>query len=321
MSKITKIWLIVAGSFILIGALIFGGTMSMINWDFLKLNTSKFETNEYIIDEKFKDLSLDIDTAGIDILKSDDDKCKVVCYEEANAKHNVKVESKTLNITLDNQRKWYEYIGFNLDTPKISVYLPKEEYGDLLIKSSTGDITVSENLAFDSIDVSLSTGDVSCLASCENELKIATSTGNIDTKDMSADSISLCASTGKITTDSIKCHDLYIKVSTGKTYLSDVDCDNFTSEGTTGLINLEDVVATGSFNIKRSTGDVSFDACDASQVYIKTSTGSVKGNFLTEKIYIASSSTGDINVPKSTKGGKCEIYTDTGDIQIITTNS
>ena len=46
MSKITKIWLIIAASFVLIGCIIFGGVMTMLKWDFTKLSTDKYETND-----------------------------------------------------------------------------------------------------------------------------------------------------------------------------------------------------------------------------------------------------------------------------------
>lgn len=323
MKKATKLWLIVAVSLILIGSVIFGITMSMINWDFLELNTSKFETNEYIIDERFNDLSIDVDTADVSLFLSDDDKIKVVCYEEVNEKHNVKVENRSLCITADNHRKWYDNIGFSFDTPKISVYLPKSvnyptgEYGSLMINASTSDVSIPKYFVFDTIEINLTTGDVSCFASSENECKITTSTGDIELDNVYGSSFELSATTGMINAESIKCvTEISTKVSTGKTILSDVECGNFTSSGSTGDIVLEDVISKENITINRSTGDVLFDSCDASDVLVKTSTGTVKGSFLTDKIFIANSSTGKIDVPKITNGGRCEISTDTGDIII-----
>ena len=36
-----------------------------------------------------------------------------------------------------------------------------------------------------------------------------------------------------------------------------------------------------------------------------------------DKIFFASTDTGSVNVPKTTTGGRCEITTDTGDIDIV----
>ena len=81
-------------------------------------------------------------------------------------------------------------------------------------------------------------------------------------------------------------------------------------------ISLKNVIATEKISIERSIGDVKFDDCDATEIWVETDTGDVTGNLLSEKIFITETSTGDVNVPKSTKGGKCEITTSTGDIYI-----
>ena len=53
MSKVVKIWIIVAASLVLVGGVIFVGVMSVLNWDFSKLSTSKLETSSYNITEDF----------------------------------------------------------------------------------------------------------------------------------------------------------------------------------------------------------------------------------------------------------------------------
>ena len=73
-------------------------------------------------------------------------------------------------------------------------------------------------------------------------------------------------------------------------------------------------MATGRFEIKRSTGKVIFEDCDAAEIFIKTSTGKVKGSLLSEKIFIIETNTGRVDVPKTLTGGRCEISTDTGNI-------
>ena len=76
------------------------------------------------------------------------------------------------------------------------------------------------------------------------------------------------------------------------------------------------VIALESFSVKRSTGDVKFNSCDAAEIYVKTDTGDVNGTLLSDKVFITETGTGSINVPNSIVGGRCEITTDTGDIKI-----
>lgn len=317
MSKRTKIWLIIGASLVILGLIMFGAVMTIYNWDFTKLNTVEYETNTYELSEEFSNISMKTDTADILLVPSDDGICKVVCYEQENAKHSVAVKDGTLAIEVINTRKWYEYIGINFSSPKITVYIPRGEYGMLSVKASTGDVEIPEDFKFKGIDISVSTGDVENLASASELIKIKTSTGDICAQNISAGALDLSVSTGGVEASSIRCEgEIIINVSTGDTKLTDVACKSVTTTGNTGAITLKSVIATEKFTIKRSTGTVRFEDSDAAEIYVKTSTGDVKGSLLSEKIFIAEASTGDVSVPKSVTGGKCEIKTGTGDIKV-----
>ena len=68
--------------------------------------------------------------------------------------------------------------------------------------------------------------------------------------------------------------------------------------------------------MNRSTGDITFDGCDGAEIFAESTTGDICGTLLTEKVFIASTSTGSIDVPKTVSGGRCELTTSTGDIEI-----
>ena len=106
----TKVWLIIATSFVLVGGIIFGGVMTMLKWDFTKLSTVEYETNTYEITEDFNDILIDTNTAEIEFILSENENCKVVCYEETKAKHSVYVENSILSINVVQTKKWYDYI-------------------------------------------------------------------------------------------------------------------------------------------------------------------------------------------------------------------
>ena len=280
MSKNTKKWLFIATSFIIIGCIIFGGVMMILNFDFRKLSTVKYEENKYIIGDEFRNINIDTNTADIKIEPSYEEECKIVCYEEEKVKHTVKVVNDTLQISVSDQRKWYDHIGVSVDNTKITVYLPKNfVFENISIKASTADIK-AENLNVGRIELSVSTGDITLNSiNCENEVDVS--------------------------------------VSTGKTKLTDVFCNSLFSSGSTGDISLDNVIANREISINRSTGDVKLNRCDASALLIKTDTGDVNGSLLSDKVFITQSDTGRIDVPKTVTGGKCEITTDTGDIKII----
>lgn len=318
MSKITKIWLIVAASLVLVGSVIFAGVMTVLKWDFLKLDTSKFETNTHIITEAFDGISINTKTADINVVVTDGE-CKVVCYEQSKAKHSVSVENGTLTVKVDDQRKWYNHIGiFNFKTPKITVYLPEGQYGAVRISDNTGNVQIHAGLSFQNVEVDANTGDVSVLASVTDNLEVGVSTGDISVENLSAGGLQITASTGDITVKSVDCTgDAKLNVSTGDISLSDVTCKSITSSGSsTGDISLKNVIVSGTLSIKTSTGDINLNGCDAQELFMITDTGDVEGSLLSEKVFITKTDTGDVDVPKTITGGRCEITTDTGDIEI-----
>lgn len=297
MRKNKRIWFIVASSLVIAGLILFAAVMTALDWDFTKLNTAKYETNTYTVIEKFRKIHIYTEEADILFTPSEDDTCKVVCYEKENCQHIIDVQNESLYIRAANNRKWYEYIGINFSTPKLTVSIPQNEYDALFIKSSTGDVHIPKNFAFEILDISVSTGDITNYASAMKTMKIATSTGDIRV-------------------DNITVKDLNLTVSTGDIYLTDIQCVRITSKGSTGNISFKNVIAEENFSIESSTGDVKFDGCDASEIFVRTDTGNVTGSLLSGKIFTTKTSTGNIRVPQSVPGGKCLVTTSTGDIRL-----
>ena len=317
MNKTTKIWLIVAALLVAVGLIAFAVIMTINGWDFTKLGTGKYETNTYEINEAFSNISIKTNTADITLVPSDNEGCRVVCKEEENAKHSVSVVDGTLTVNIVDTRKWYEHISIYSEASKITVYLPESEYSSLVIKGSTSDIEISKDFKLEGIDISVSTGDVKCYASATRAIKIEASTGGISVENILAESLELSASTGNITISGVTCvGDITVRVSTGKVRLADISCKSVISSGSTGDISLNNVIATEKLSIERDTGDVSLNSCDAAEIYVETDTGEVEGTLLSEKVFITNTDTGDIDVPSSVTGGRCEITTDTGDIKI-----
>lgn len=122
--------------------------------------------------------------------------------------------------------------------------------------------------------------------------------------------------TGDIKVECFTASEIIIDSATGTIELSNVNCLELQLENNTGDINLKKVIAKNSFDIENDTGDIVFENCDAYEIFAKTDTGNVSGVLLSDKIFITETSTGDISVPKTLTGGKCEIKTATGDITI-----
>ncbi|MBQ9070896.1 MAG: DUF4097 family beta strand repeat protein [Clostridia bacterium] len=289
--------LILATLLVILGGLTITMTACSKNFNFNTLFGNSFEEKAVEVDGSFNSIEIHTDTADITLISSDDGKCRVVSNDRKKIEYSAISEDGALKIKSTDTRKWYERM-FSFGAPTLTVYLPKEEFASLIIDESTGNIKVTDNFNFATLNIKVSTGNVILENITADSVSVETSTGKIDMKDT--------ACTGEIT----------LKVSTGDTYLHSVRCKNLTSTGNTGDISVTNVIAEGKFDIERSTGDVNFDSSDAAEIYVKTDTGNVKGTLLSDKVYIVSSDTGKIDVPKTITGGRCEISTNTGNIKI-----
>lgn len=298
MSNTSKKWLAAAIALVFIGLALFLVAITANGWDLTAFGTREYETNTYTVTADFTDISIKTDTANVTFLPSEDEKCKVVAFEDVKQKHTVTVDGDALTVSITDTRAWYEYIGFSFTSPQITVYLPRTTYGALLLKTATGDLDIPMDFNFESVDVTTNTGSVRLDGVSAESVDISTSTGDIDLSSVSV------------------AGDIKTRVSTGDMRLTDVTCKRLTSNGSTGDLYLKNVIAAEDFSIERDTGDVAFDRADAKEIRVKTRTGDVEGALLTKKLFFIHTDTGDVSVPRSESGGRCEISTDTGDIRI-----
>ena len=319
MREMTKKWLITAACLMAAGLILLIGASSASAWDFSRFGTVQYETNTYAPRGKFDNISIDVDTAKIELVLSEDGKCRVDCYEAQKVKHSVTVENETLVIKTVDMREWYEHIGIYFESPSLTVYLPQEKYVSLSIKTATGDVTIPKDFTFENIKIRSNTADVECLVAVSNVVEMQTDTGDITINDLYTGELHLASNTGSIHVNSVISRGIVdVETDTGYVRLTDVDCADLTAESDTGTITLTNVVALGRFLIETDTGDVRFDNSDAGEISVKTDTGDVTGTLLSEKVFITESNTGRVNVPKTVTGGRCEIETKTGDIRIET---
>lgn len=297
MRKSTTVLLIVAICLVVTGMILFAITLGINGWDFRHLDTRIFETNTHPISTEFHSILVETDTPDIRVLPSPDRSCKVVCYETENARHTVTAENGTLTIRLVKNQKWYDYIGIQFESPKITVYLPEAVYESLSVHADTGDVEVSDDLTFEQISISVSTGD-------------------IHLEDITAKSITMTQSTGDVVARNVQCQQFHSTGSTGDLELHDLTASEIISIArSTGDVNMKASTAL-QVSIQTDTGDVRFEACDAEEIVIHTDTGDVTGTLLTPKIFQVETDTGRVDVPESGTGGKCQVKTDTGDIQV-----
>lgn len=318
MKKSKKVAIITAVAMLVIGCIIAFFALLSLNFDFSSLNTENSVNETYDIDESFKNINIEGPECDINLIPSDNDKCFVVCNESDKIQHSVTVENDTLKIKRTDNRKWYEHIVvFYWGEISINLYLPKNEYEKLSIKSASGNVEIPESFTFDTTEITSASGDVSFLSKVNNNIDIHTVSGNIYVGETTAENLDAQSTSGDIKISSATIKDkLNTKSVSGNIKLTDTKCLSINSNTTSGDQTLSNVTAKTDAEFESVSGNIKMYQSDAEAINIKTTSGDVAGTLLTDKIFDVKTTSGDVDVPLSGTGGKCEVKTTSGNVNI-----
>lgn len=263
MSRAKKIWLIAASALTVSGILLMVGALAAVGFDYKKLSTVSYLTVTEEISEEFDSVSIDVATADIEVIPSDGKDCRVVLYERKSDRFSASVEDKTLVIRRNGDKKWYEEIHIDFDSPKITAYLPKVKYDDFRIKCTTGDILIDSMEIGGDINITSTTGNVRLNETkVSGDIDISTTTGDISLIDSAADKdISVSCTTGDVKFDGADADAIKAHTTTGDisgTLLTD---KSFSAHTTTGDISVPDTEG-GSCELSTTTGDIRIKISD-----------------------------------------------------------
>ncbi len=216
--------------------------------------TVKLETNEYEIKETFENVKIITDTADIDFVLSENLNTLIICEEHKNIKHSVNVKENTLLVEVNDNRKWYEHIG--ISTSKITIYLPKNEYDELITESDTGNIRI-KSINANKLDLSTSTGNLKIVnTKCKN-LFFESDTGNILLENVIAsEKFKIETDTGDVKFKDSDASDLFVKTDTGNVTGNLLTDKVIFAESDTGNIDVPKVITDEKCEIITDTGDI-----------------------------------------------------------------
>lgn len=275
-----KAALIVAGALLIVGLGMAAVSLVSVGSDYNKLvKQNTYEEKTYDVTEDFKNISMEIGSHDINILRSDDKDAHFVCSESDQIKYDVQVKNNTLFIK-EKANKIFNFSFVFDQYPIVSkLYLPKDTYEIVSCRLGSGDITITEKFSFDELSFKVGSGDIVVSdASCKNKF--------------SAD-----ASSGKLKiTNTLSQGSFYARTGSG-------DIDLTACEGMT-------------FEVKTGSGDISLSSCDGTSISMSTGSGDITGTVKTAKTFDAKAGSGDVRVPVDGNGGTCTIRTGSGDIKI-----
>ena len=298
MSKSKKIAIIVAVCLIVVGLIATIPAVIVSEFDFNKLNGIKIVSKTFDVEESFEKIDILSTECDIRIFPSEDESCKVICNQRDDQLSSVEVKDNTLAISQTDNRKWYEYLSFwRGDDISISIYLPKDEYQSLCIKTASGDVEIPGGFSFFEAELSSSSGDIAFQGNAKS-LYVCSTSGDLSIKNAEADAMSTKSTSGGI-------------------LLSNIGAQSLEAESTSGDIILKSAAIDGSLSAKSTSGDINLDSVDAKSLEMSSSSGDIIGSILSAKNFVADTNSGDIDIPTSdSSAGECIISTTSGNIKI-----
>lgn len=319
MKRGKKIALLTAGILIALGAVLGMSAVLLGDINATDVNTVQMAEGITPVKEDFRHISVDTDACNVSLLPAPDGITRVEWwYPDRGMSINVQVEGDTLHISSEYiWTKWYERIqfGFGLEELRILVYLSEEEYGNLTITSASGDLNVPDAFTFESARLTSASGDVTFRGTVEGELSAMSTSGDVTLQGCRPQSLSAATTSGTLSLSGLDVReDMTLETTSGDLGLDNVACRELTANSSSGTIQCQDVLARGPIRMDTASGEIRLTHCDASSLVLSSSSGDISGTLRTEKIYLAHSDSGNVEVPHSTTGGSCEINTSSGDI-------
>ena len=169
-----SIWLLAAAALVILG-------LGLLAWSVHEDATAlggALVTNTYEIKETYTGIRA-CTSADIRLEPTDGQDTTVICQEEQDRLHTVRVEDGVLTILEQEPRHDRRLVQLQFKTPVVTICLPRGDYDALSIEGDVGDVNVPQGLRFETAAITASTGDVDFSASVQQTLAVHLSTGEI----------------------------------------------------------------------------------------------------------------------------------------------
>ncbi len=209
--------ILVAAAFIVCGV-----SFAKMGNDFAALSFVDMETTTMEIKEEFRDIRIQADIGTIEIHSCDEAICSIECYQDKKGPFQIKVEEGALVIDSKTREDltWYERASTFASMPRAVILLPKKEYGALVARIETGDLSTEGPLSFASMDLTLDTGNVHLEDTLVSDMmQVKLDTGNFSFEDCDAGSVMAELDTGNIEGNFLSGKTIEAKSDTGNVHV------------------------------------------------------------------------------------------------------
>ncbi len=303
----TKVIIIIGCVIIAVGMLLYFIGFAMDGFEF---DVASFGGNIENKSESFSPYSckkIRVDSTYISVsVKSGNVKDIEVEYSvRENEDFTFEIQDEVLIIKYQDNRKWYEHIGFFFGVSRMTVTVPaanKYEYdirvqsgsinlenltsdGKISADSSSGSVSVEE-ISAEALELSASSGSISLKSSKATETKLGTSSVSINVEYLEGESLSANSSSGSVKLKSVNEKTVNAKSTGGSQKYENLKTNVFDAECTSGSIKGDSVLIRERGSFECVSGSINFKLKNNPDGYSIT----------------ASSSSGGVHCPEDSEG-------------------
>ncbi len=320
MKRSKSIALCIAGGLVAVGLVVMILAVVFSKGDTDIINITQYTEVTCTVTEKFDNISISASSENVSVLRSDNDEVTLITYETDKIKYTATVENNRLIINKSDTRKWYEKIGISFGAQIITLYLPQDIYGTLEAVGTSGRISISDN-AFESVIIKNTSGGIElCSVNSTGTILVYNTSGKIKAEDCTTSGIFTAqATSGKIDLSDINAeYGIQLKTNSGAVKIeASYTNKDMEIKTTSGRIYIDSTVADGKASLESTSGSIEFEKFDAGSLFLKSTSGIIQGTLLSDKNFVTSTSSGNVNVPMSVdEAGRCECKTTSGNIRI-----
>ncbi len=335
-------WMILAACCMGVGLLLSLCTMATVDFDLRRISASgEYETRTFETEDFFQNIDVRIISSDVVLLPAKNDICRIEYLANEILSVDIQIINDTLTIQQTDTRQWWEHIGFfwggiGYGQEDMKIYLPKDVYSTLYIKTISGTIRIPDTLTFADAELYSTSGEIQSMAYLQNGLTAKTTSGDIDVSHIIGGNLIISSTSGDLeiigaaientdlhtTSGDISADDMTASAHTeitstsGDVHIRKMSSSTCTVQTTSGDIRFENTDIADHMYLKSTSGEIRLEGCDAPDMEIATVSGDVEGTLRTPKRFVTKTTSGNVSVPYDEEtNGKCSIKTTSGDIR------
>jgi hypothetical protein len=288
MTRRAKISLIIAGSFLLIGTLVCVIGLAVVNFDFNKLETDKYEQKVYTADPAgLSALVAGSANQSVKVVPTTGSQITITYYESSHEHYTFANEGGKLVMTYIENRKLFplSWFSFHLNAGGVVIELPASFSGSLRLETSNAAINLNDVSLIGPVDLHTSNGLIDLgNVSTTGEISAKTSNQRIRMNTIVAAKVQAQTSNGRIDAAAVEAGQMVLETSNNRIELASVKVGLIDLQTSNGRISGTIVGRSADYRIisKTSNGSNSLTnlgGTGPNSLTAKTSNGAIDLHF------------------------------------------